>query len=398
AHAERIGHHWNLYDKALFQTEVRTLQWDEQALLWTSTTNWGDKFRSRFVVPAAGPLHRPKLPGTKGIEKFKRHSFHSSRWDYNYTGGDNFGILHKLSDKRVGIIGTGATAIQIVPHLGEWAEDLYVFQRTPSSVDVRGNRPTDPDFSNSLRPGWQKERMDNCNTIVSGRIDILHKLLARTKKPGKDKAVDPEKAAADGQKADFKKMEQIRARCNEVVNGPKTADALKPWYNQLCERPCLHDGYLQTFNRPSVHLVDTDGKGIEEITENGVIASGKPIELDVLVFATGFELATSWSHRTNIEITGRGGEKISKHWADGTRTLHSWTTRSFPNCFFIQVFQAVSAPNFLHITGEQARHIAYVISECRKRGVKAVEPTVEAENWWVDTILEKAKLRAEFLA
>jgi cation diffusion facilitator CzcD-associated flavoprotein CzcO len=167
-HAEMIGKRWGLYEKALFQTETHALRWDDATALWTTETSWGDKIRSRYVIPAAGPLHRPKLPGLKGIESFKGHSFHSSRWDYNYTGGNNLGDLHKLADKRVGIIGTGATAVQIVPHLGKYAKEVFVFQRTPSSIDVRGNRPTDPEWAASLKKGWQKERMDNFNVIVNG--------------------------------------------------------------------------------------------------------------------------------------------------------------------------------------------------------------------------------------
>ncbi|KAH0837263.1 hypothetical protein AYO21_09970 [Fonsecaea monophora] len=408
-HAEMIGRRWGLYDKALFQTETHSLEWDKKTALWTAKTNWGDTIRAKYVIPAAGPLHRPKLPGLPGIESFKGHSFHSSRWDYNYTGGDTTGNLHKLSDKRVGIIGTGATAVQIVPHLGKWAKEVYVFQRTPSSIDVRGNRPTDPEWAASLKPGWQKERMDNFNIIVNGGIapvdlvkdgwtDILHKLLARWQPTIGDEPADPEKAAAQRQIADYEKMESVRARCDEVVKDPVTAAALKPWYNQLCKRPCFHDEYLDTFNRPNVHLIDTAGKGVEAITEEGVVANGQLYELDTLIYATGFELATEWSHRSNMEVTGRDGKTITSCWKDGSRTLHGWTTRDFPNCFWVQIVQAALSPNFLHVTGEQAEHLAYVIAECEKRGVRTVEPTAQAEEDWVNTILDMAKLRAEFLA
>jgi cation diffusion facilitator CzcD-associated flavoprotein CzcO len=408
-HAEMIGRHWNLYDKALFQTETHAMAWDDKTSLWTTRTSRGDTIKSRFIIPAAGPLHRPKLPGLKGIESFKGHSFHSSRWDYNYTGGNNLGDLHKLADKRVGIIGTGATAVQIVPHLGRWAKEVYVFQRTPSSIDVRGNRPTDPEWAASLKPGWQKERMTNFNIIVNGGIldvdlvqdgwtEILHKLLARAK-PNKDGTpVDPAKAAAERQIADFEKMEQVRARCDEIVKDPKVAASLKPWYNQLCKRPCFHDEYLQTFNRPNVHLIDTEGKGVDAITETGIEANGQHFELDTIIYATGFELATEWSHRSNMEIYGRGGKTITETWKDGARTLHGWTTRDFPNCFWVQIVQAALSPNFLHVTGDQAEHLAYVLGECKKRGIRTVEPTVEAEEEWVNTILKMAYLRAQFLA
>ncbi len=409
-HAEMIGRRWNLYDKALFQTETNSMHWDDTTSLWTTKTNRGDTIRSRFIIPAAGPLHRPKLPGLKGMEAFKGHSFHSSRWDYSYTGGSEGDLsLHNLRDKRVGIIGTGATAVQIVPHLGKWAKEVFVFQRTPSSIDVRGNKPTDSDWAASLQPGWQKERMTNFNIIVNGGItdvdlvedgwtDILHKLLARASPTKDGEPVDPGKAAAERQIADYEKMEQVRARCDEVVKDPVTAQALKPWYNQLCKRPCFHDEYLQTFNLPNVHLIDTAGKGVEAITETGVVANGQLYELDTLIYATGFELSTEYSHRSNMEIYGRSGKTITSAWKEGSRTLHGWTTRDFPNCFWVQIVQAALSPNFLHVTGEQAAHLAYVVSECNKRGIKTVEPTAEAEAGWVDTILRMAKLRADFLA
>ena len=408
-HAEMIGRRWDLYEKALFQTEAHSIQWDNEKSLWTTKTSWDDKIRSRFVIPAAGPLHRPKLPRLPGIASFKGHSFHSSRWDYNYTGGDTTGNLHKLSDKRVGIIGTGATAVQIVPHLGRWAKEVYVFQRTPSSIDVRGNRPTDLEWADSLQPGWQKERMENFNVIVNGGIadvdlvkdgwtDILHKLLARGTPSKNNEPIDPAKAAAQRQMADYEKMESVRARCDEVVKDPTIAAALKPWYNQLCKRPCFHDEYLATFNRPNVHLIDTAGAGVDAVTETGISANSQHYEVDALIYATGFELSTDYSHRANMEIYGRDGKTITETWKDGARTLHGWTTRDFPNCFWVQIVQAALSPNFLHVTGEQAEHIAYAIGECKSRGIKTVEPTPEAEEDWITTILKMAVPRAEFLA
>jgi cation diffusion facilitator CzcD-associated flavoprotein CzcO len=404
-HADRIGRHWNLYDRALFQTEVYEVRWDESRAIWTARTDRGDTIRCRWLIPAAGPLHRPKLPGVPGITSFKGHVMHSARWDYNYSGGGNLGSLEKLKDKRVGIIGTGATAVQIVPHLGRNAKEVYVFQRTPSSIDVRGNHPTDPDWAATLlnKPGWQRERMDNFNQIVHGMIldedmvqdrwtDILTRVVARLT-PGMDLAA----IEAQRQLADFEKMEEIRARCDALVKDPTTAHNLKPWYNQLCKRPCFHDAYLQTFNRPNVHLIHTDGKGIDAISPSGVIANNTEYPLDCLIYATGFEIATEWSHKTGMDIFGRNGASLTDRWRDGARTLHGWTTRDFPNCFWVQVVQAALSPNFLHVTAEQAEHIAYVVTEARKRGLRTLEPTPEAEEDWVQTIVQLAELRRPFL-
>ena len=238
AHAKAIGHKFDLYSRTLFQTEAHDMKWDDATSRWSVSTSRNDKIRSRFVVPAAGPLHRPKLPGLPGIESFKGHAFHSSRFDYDYTGGDPSGNLHKLSDKRVGIIGTGATAVQIVPHLGASAKKLFVFQRTPSSIDFRNNRPTDLEWKAGLQNGWQQERMDNFNVVVNGGFhdkgdlvadgwtDIIRNLLAR---PEKWQEMDPGELAAKMQLADYRKMEGVRRRIDEVVRDRETAESLKPW-------------------------------------------------------------------------------------------------------------------------------------------------------------------------
>src|ERR1700678_3167146 len=167
-HAQRIGRHFNLYERACFQTQVKETRWNEEQGRWTVKPDRGDVFEARFVIMSSGPLNRPKLPAIPGIDKFKGHTFHTSRWDYDYTGGDTTGGVPKLADNRVGLIGAGATAIQSVSHLGQHAKQLYVFQRTPSSVDERGNKPTDPEWVKSLKPGWQDYRNHNFCAILSG--------------------------------------------------------------------------------------------------------------------------------------------------------------------------------------------------------------------------------------
>ncbi len=407
AHCRNIGRHFGLYDNACFQTEVTRMVWDEAAKRWIVHTNRGDAMRARFVVMANGPLHRPKLPGIPGVETFKRHSFHTSRWDYDYTGGDANGGLSKLAGKRVGIIGTGATAVQCVPHLGEGAGELFVFQRTPSSIDVRNNRPTDPEWAKSLTPGWQQRRMDNFNVLVSGGFqdedlvndgwtDIIGNilLLARKKMESGEAVGDPAELM---QLADFKKMEQVRARVDSIIQDPTVAEALKPYYNQFCKRPCFHDEYLATFNRPNVHLIDTQGKGVERITETGVVANGVEYELDCLIYATGFEVGTSYVRRSGYELVGEGGQTLTQKWSDGVSTLHGLTTRGFPNVFIISNTQSGFTANFPHMINEQSKHIGYIMRECADRQARRVEPTQEAEDAWVKTIEGLAIMRQAFL-
>lgn len=405
-HAQMLGRRYGLYDRTIFQTEVKELVWDKSTAQWVVHTDWDDSIRARFVVNAGGPLHRPKLPRVKGLESFRGHHFHSSRWDYDYTGGNSFGHLHKLADKRVGIIGTGATAVQIVPRLGESAKQVFVFQRTPSSVDVRNNQPTDSEWVKSLGEGWQKKRMDNFNIVVNGGYqeeDLVadgwtdvarHLMLASSHDPSED--ADPVEMGKKRQMHDFAKMEQIRARVDSIVNDAHTAEKLKPYYNSGCKRPCFHDEYLQTFNRPNVTLVDTDGKGVQAITEKGVVANGQEYEVDCLIFATGFDLASEFTQRSGYDIIGENGQALSDKWRDGVSTLHGWTTRGFPNCCFIQITQAAFTPNVIHVTTEQANHFAYIINEAKKRGIETFQPTQAAEDAWVETILDLGRMREAF--
>jgi cyclohexanone monooxygenase len=395
AHAQRIGRHFNLYDRACFQTQVKDARWDEDNRRWTIRTDRGDVFDARFVIMSSGPLNRPKLPAIPGIEKFKGHTFHTSRWDYDYTGGDTTGGLDKLRDKRVGIIGTGATAIQSVPYLGRYAKQLFVFQRTPSSVDERGNKPTDPDWVRTLTPGWQAHRNHNFCSILSGipieedlvgdKWTSLFKNLAKLMS-GKDSGLSGEQMALLSEIADYQKMNEIRTRVSSTVGDTETAEALKPWYGQWCKRPTFNDEYLPTFNRPNVRLVDTKGKGVERVTENAVVVDGVAYEVDCLIFATGFEVGTAYTRRSEFEVYGRGGQKLSDYWSKGMRTHHGFLSHGFPNLFHMGLTQTGLAPNFTYMLDGQATHIAHLIGEVRAREGTSLEPSVEAEAEWVKLV------------
>ncbi len=404
-HSRAIGRHFDLYRDACFQTEVTELRWDDRDARWVISTNRGDAMRARFVVMANGPLHRPKLPGIPGIESFQGHTFHTSRWDYAYTGGDSTGGRTPRAEKRVGRNGPRATALPCVPHLGEAAKELYVFQRTPSSIDVRDNRPTDPEWASSLEPGWQRRRMENFNNLVSGVFepedlvndgwtDIIGKLLIMMRKGAIAAGTDPAEAV---ELADFEKMESIRSRVETIVNDPNTAEALKPYYRQFCKRPCFHDEYLATFNRPNVTLVDTQGRGVERITERGIVANGVEYELDCIIFATGFEVGTDYTRRSGYELYGRDGISLTEKWADGASTLHGMHSRGFPNCFIFSNVQSGFTVNFPHMIDEQARHCAYILEHAFANDVRVVEASDAAEQAWVDTIVRLAVNNQKFL-
>jgi cation diffusion facilitator CzcD-associated flavoprotein CzcO len=406
-HARRIGRHYDLYDGALFHTAVTDLVWNDEAQEWIISTNRGDALRARFVIMSNGPLNTPKLPGVPGIERFKGHTFHTSRWDYAYTGGSAEGGLSGLTDKRVAIIGTGATAVQCIPHLGASAKALYVFQRTPSSIDVRNNRPTDPAWAASLQPGWQKERMENFNILTSGGIveqdlvmdgwtEIIRNLISMANFRGT--AIPREEVPRLMELADFQKMNAIRARVDAIVEDPATAEALKPWYRQFCKRPCFHDEYLPTFNRPNVHLIDTQGQGVERITETGVVANGVETPVDCIIFATGFEVGTAFTHRAGYDVTGRGDLKLSEAWAEGMRSLHGLLVHGFPNLMITSNAQSGFTTNFPHAMDERAQHMTYLLHGLKARSAQIIEATEAGQDAWVDTMLKASRASESFQA
>ena len=408
AHSQNIAKKYNLYDNACLQTEITGMEWDEKDSKWIISTNRGDRMKARFVVMSNGPLHRPKLPGIPGIDTYKGHTFHTSRWDYAYTGGDSTGNLTGLKDKRVGIIGTGATAVQCVPHLGAAAKHLYVFQRTPSSVDVRNDRPTDPEWVKSLKPGWHKERLENFNILVTGGYaekdlvndgwtEIIRNLLVKVK-AGKGAGASRSEMLAFTELLDYEKMEGVRARVDSIVKDKATAEALKPYYRQFCKRPCFHDDYLPTFNRPNVTLVDTRGQGVDRVTEKGVVFDGKEYEVDCLIFATGFEVGTDYTRRSGYDLVGRGGQTLSEKWGKGVATLHGMHTRGFPNCFVMGTMQSGFTANFPHALDENAKHLSHIITKMKDSNHNVVEASQEAEDEWVQVIIRKAKLGLRFYA
>ena len=434
-YCEVLAERFDLHDNALMQTEVISTEWNEDARRWLVTTNRQDCLKARFVVHSNGPLNRPKLPAIKGISSYKGHTFHTSRWDYAYTGGDSHGNLDNLSDKRVAIIGTGATAVQCIPHLGAGAKELFVFQRTPSSIDVRNNQATDPDWILTQQPGWQDERRTNFESLMTGvpvKEDLVRdgwteafRLLfgnLREKAPSKwrlaawslggllskefyqkgikqyltDKATAHMDLTRQMELADFAKMEKIRSRADSIVEDQETAEALKPYYRQFCKRPCFHDEYLSTYNRPNVHLIDTDGRGVDEFTEKGVMFDGKEYEVDCIIFATGFEVGTDYSRRAGYSIIGVNGMSISEKWSSGLSTYHGMHSRGFPNCFFFGPAQSAFTATYTFSLDESSVHLAHVMTELKKRGATRVEASQAAEDAWVKTIIRKARLTEDF--
>jgi len=392
-YSKLLARTFDLYPHALFQTVITGTQWDDESKRWSVTTSRGDKISSKYIVIAGGILHKPKLPGIPGIETFAGNMFHTSRWDYEFTGGSPTETMDKLSDKRVGIIGTGATAVQVLPKLAQAAEELYVFQRTPSAVGERNNGPTDEEWFKSQKPGWQAKRIKNFTQSVTGEKpeenlvnDGWTDVMWENTQAFSESTADLEQMEL----SDFNTMGEFRLRVSQIVEDPEAAEKLKPWYGKNCKRPCFHDEYLPAFNRPNVHLVDTDGKGITQITPSGAIVNGIEYPLDCLVLASGFETATDYDSRVGFDPVGRDGVSLSERWSQGARTLHGVLSGGFPNLMIISLVQAAFGTNFVHFLSKSAEHIASLIATCEDQKVETIEATAEAEDDWLRVLYDEA--------
>ncbi len=370
AHCQAIAKKYDLYDLAVFNTTVTSTIWDEEEGLWHITTDRGDKMSAQFVICANGTLSKPKLSRIEGMDSFAGHAFHTSRWDYEYTGQD----LENLQDKVVGIIGTGASAVQAVPELGKKAKELYVFQRTPSSIDIRDDWPTDPNWARKLKPGWQAKRRE--------RVLAMSEPSAEQK--AKNAALSPEEKLRKQENANIDYMMRIHKRIEKEVQDPEVAEALKPWYMFMCKRPCFHNEYLPTFNLPNVHLVDTHGKGITEINAEGPTFESTQYKLDLLIYATGFEVQKTGIYN---KIVGRDGVDLDDKYADGVRTLLGIHTQGYPNLFIMGGYQASFQFNLTDMLQTQGDHIAACIDYVRSNGLHSIDPTEEAEEWWVQEVI-----------
>jgi cyclohexanone monooxygenase len=381
-YCQAMAEKFHFYDHCLFHTTVEKTEWDESTGRWTVTTDRGDAMRARFVVLANGILTTPKLARIQGMETFEGDAFHTSRWDYNVD----------LEGKRVGIIGTGATAVQVVPELARIVKELYVFQRTPSSIDVRDQRETTQEEIETWaqEPGWAKARRARFAKISEGRTaikandDYLAGKVADFKVRKQHAGKLSQKELIQKQlQTNFRIMEQIRARVDAIVEDPETAAALKPYYPYGCKRPTFHDEYLPAFNKPHVTLVDTAPRGVSEINERGVVHEGTEYPLDVLIYATGFQwMATS----TFNMIIGRGGRSLQQKWqTEGTKTFLGLHSNGFPNLFIVSGPQGGGGSfNFTNAIEEHGDYIVWMLKTMRDGGVGIVDIKKEPENEYAE--------------
>jgi cation diffusion facilitator CzcD-associated flavoprotein CzcO len=396
-HLQAIAERFDLVSDALFHTGVTRSEWDEGAARWRVRTDRGDELTCRYYVLAVGILNLLKLPAIPGMEQFGGPSFHTARWDYELTGGGPGEPLTKLGDKVVGLIGTGATGIQCLPPLAETARQVYVFQRTPSAIGERGNRPTEPEFVAGLQPGWQQARMDNFQAVMLGKpvdADLVDDgwthHYAAVHHPPRWKGMTLEDYLRSGEEVDYGIMEAHRRRVAELVADPGTAEILKPYYRYLCKRPCFHDEFLAAFNSPNVTLVDCPG-GMDRVTEQGPVVDGHQYEVDLLVYGTGFEAElTPLFRRAGHEIVGRGGVSLAEKWGPGAASLFGMMSRGFPNLFVMPApgQQAVVTVNYTQLAVLGAEFIGGAVGILERRGVRAFDVSAAAEEEWGQTIVE----------
>ncbi|KAJ6150376.1 hypothetical protein N7471_001575 [Penicillium samsonianum] len=391
-HANRIASQWNLSERALFQTVVNKLAWNDQDCQWTiHITPYGQSptaIQSDFVILATRLLNSPKIPKLDGLETYKGKVFHTSRWDYDYTGGSpSSPTMHRLQDKTIGFVGTGASAIQAIPHLAQWAKKVIVFQRTPSSVDWRHNHSTDPTWWAKMvqegGSGWQRDRMENFNAFPSNEnplpdVDLVDD--GWTNMPsfsvliGSPSGLDPDHLTRMHQ-LDLHRQEAIRRRVETTVTDQATARVLKPWYPGWCKRPCFSDDFLTAFNQHNVFLVDTNGKGVRTVTDRGILAGDQEYEVDAIIFGTGYSLGGCG----DLTITGRNNQILQDKWQKGLTSLHGVMTNGFPNLFFPGPYQTGASANQVYVLDQLAVHVAHILSESGKLTSEAGNLTSEAD-------------------
>ena len=381
-YCQRMAERYGFYEHCLFHTTVERTTWDETTGRWTVHTDRGDAMRARYVVLANGILTTPKLARIDGMETFAGKSFHTSRWDYNVD----------LEGKRVGIIGTGATAVQVIPEIAKVVKQLYVFQRTPSTIDVRDQRATTAEEIEtwSKEPGWARARRERLARISSGRTalkgndDYLSGKVADFRERRQyDRELSPEELMEKQLNTNFRIMEQIRARVDAIVKDKETAAALKPYYAYGCKRPTFHDEYLPTFNLPHVTLVDTAPLGVRQINARGVVHDGVEYPVDVLIYATGFQwMATS----TFNMITGQNGVTLRDKWqAEGVRTFLGLHSHGFPNLFIMSGPQGGGGQfNFTRGIEAHTDYVVWMLQTLRSRNAGIVDIQKEPENAYAE--------------
>ncbi len=369
-----------------FETRVEKAIWNESSKRWILTTSDGDDIDCRYYVMATGCLSVPKQPDITGAERFAGETYSTGRWPHegvDFTG------------KRVAVIGTGSSAIQSIPHIAAQATELTVFQRTPNFSIPAHNGPPVPDKVAEIaadragyreRARWSRAGVPLEASEVSALTVTLEERNAAYEKAWNTGGLfslstqfndlGTNKAANDTV-SDF-----IREKIAGVVDNPETAAKLSPYsYPFGTKRPCLDDNYYAVYNQPHVELVELRAEPITTITEKGVDTSDRSVEVDALVYATGFDAMTG--ALVSVDITGRDGLTLAEKWSAGPKTYLGLTTVDFPNLFMITGPGSPSVLSNMIVSIEQ--HVDWIcdtLAHMTASGFELIEPTSAAEEAW----------------
>lgn len=389
-YANHVAEKFDLRRDITFNTRVTGAVFDEDENRWTVTTDTGESVSATFVVMATGCLSSTNLPEFEGRDSFLGETYHTGRWPHegvDFTG------------QRVGIIGTGSSAIQAIPIIAAEAERLTVFQRTPNYSIPARNEPLDPGYVREIKAEYPQLRADNLR-MHAGFGSRVHHNDAPARSD--DAAAREANYATRWQRGGFTFLgayndllrsreanetaaEFVRQRIRDTVNDPEVAELLCPDNVIGCKRPCLDTGYFETYNRSNVELVDARERAIERITPDGVVAGGREFELDCLVFATGFDAMTGAV--LGIDIRGRGGNTLKEQWDAGPRTYLGLCTVGFPNLFLITGPGSPSVLTNMIVSIEQ--HVDWItncLRDLRRGGRATIEATRQAQDDWVDHV------------
>ena len=375
-----------------FNTKVESAIFDEKSSLWTIKTNSGEEIRTRFCIMATGNLSLPRVPEFPGLEDFKGEWYHTGLWPQE---GVDF------SGKRVGLIGTGSSGIQITPILGEQAKELIVFQRTANYAIPAGNRPLKADQVNEYKKSYSQKREYAKSTPVG-----VASFIPPTKKVSEDNEdvlrskfdffwedgganVTLLSAYTDimtNKDANERISRLVREKIGQVVKDPETAKLLTPTDHYIgTKRLPLESGYFETFNRPNVKLVNVRNDPISRLTKTGLETKSKTFDLDAIVFATGFDAMTGALR--DIDIRGINGLALRDKWKDGPKTFLGLMTAGFPNMFIVTGPGSPSVKTNMVIHIEQ--HVEWIldcISHMRAQGLQRIDPDLSQENEWVEHV------------
>lgn len=389
---EHVADRFDLRRDIQLDTRVTAATFDEGSTTWTVETEAGEQLRSRFVIAATGCLSSANVPEIPGRDDFQGEWYHTGRWPHD---GVDF------TGKRVAVIGTGSSAVQSIPIIAEQADDLTVFQRTPTYAVPAHNHPLSPELQARVKARYREIRAENRMSGAGfGAILPLpagEQMLAELP-PEEVRRILDERWEEGGlpflggfadtlisPEANEVVAEYVRDRIRSIVQDPETAELLCPTQVIGCKRLCVDTGYYETFNRPNVHLVDISGSGIEAITPTGVRANGREHPVDIIVFATGFDAMTG--ALSKIRITGRDGLTLTEAWREGPKTYLGLGVAGFPNLFLVT---GPGSPSVLTNMVTSIEHHVEWITDClvhlRTEGVDRIEAASEAAEQWVEYV------------